>query len=77
MVFLLVKLVGVVGDVCVYEWVIVLCVVEIIDFMIVYWVYLLYDFLGIVSNCIINELCGVLCVVYDIFGKLSVMIEWE
>lgn len=76
-VFLLVKLVGVVGDVCVYEWVIVLWVVEMIDFMMVYWVYLLYEFLGMVSNWIINELWGVLRVVYDILGKLLVIIEWE
>lgn len=76
-VFLLVKLVGVVGDVCCYEYVIVLCVVEIIDFMIVCWVYFLYDLLEIVFNCIINEIIGVFWVIYDVFFKLFVIIEWE
>lgn len=76
-VFFLVCLVGVMGDVCKYDWVVSFCVVEIIDFMIVYWVYLFYDFLGKVLNCIINEIDGISCVVYDIFGKLFVIIEWE
>lgn len=76
-VFLLVCFVGVMGDGCKYDWVVFLCVVEIIDFMIVYWVYLLYDFFGCVFNCIINEVNGIFCVVYDISGKLLVIIEWE
>lgn len=76
-VFFLVKFVGVVGDVCCYEYVVVLCVVEIIDFMIVCWVYLFYEFLEKVFSCIINEILGISWVMYDILFKLLVMIEWE
>src|SRR5580765_3021295 len=76
-VFLPVKSVGVVGDARAYEWVVSLRAVETIDFMTAHWAHLPYDFLGTVSNRIINELRGVSRVVYDISGKPPATIEWE
>ncbi|MGP1664454.1 MAG: GMP synthase (glutamine-hydrolyzing), partial [Rhodanobacter sp.] len=76
-VFLPVKSVGVVGDARAYEWVIALRAVETIDFMTAQWSHLPYEFLGTVSNRIINELRGVSRVVYDISGKPPATIEWE
>jgi len=76
-VFLPVKSVGVVGDARAYEWVIALRAVETIDFMTAHWAHLPYEFLGKVSNRIINELRGVSRVVYDISGKPPATIEWE
>ncbi|HEY8587096.1 MAG TPA: glutamine-hydrolyzing GMP synthase [Rhodanobacter sp.] len=76
-VFLPVKSVGVVGDARAYEWVIALRAVETIDFMTAQWAHLPYEFLGRVSNRIINELRGISRVVYDISGKPPATIEWE
>ena len=76
-VFLPVKSVGVVGDARAYEWVIALRAVETIDFMTAHWAHLPYDFLGKVSNRIINEIREVSRVVYDISGKPPATIEWE
>ncbi|MCC8361484.1 glutamine-hydrolyzing GMP synthase [Lysobacter sp. A6] len=76
-VFLPVKSVGVVGDARAYEWVIALRAVETIDFMTAHWAHLPHEFLGKVSNRIINELRGVSRVVYDISGKPPATIEWE
>lgn len=76
-VFLPVKSVGVVGDARAYEWVIALRAVETIDFMTAQWAHLPYDFLGRVSNRIINEVRGISRVVYDISGKPPATIEWE
>lgn len=76
-VFLPFKSVGVVGDARAYEWVIALRAVETIDFMTAHWAHLPYEFLGTVSNRIINELRGVSRVVYDISGKPPATIEWE
>ncbi|HET7930823.1 MAG TPA: glutamine-hydrolyzing GMP synthase [Rhodanobacteraceae bacterium] len=76
-VFLPVKSVGVVGDGRAYEWVIALRAVETIDFMTAHWAHLPYEFLGRVSNRIINELHGISRVVYDISGKPPATIEWE
>jgi len=76
-VFLPVKSVGVVGDARAYEWVIALRAVETIDFMTAQWARLPYEFLGKVSNRIINELRNISRVVYDISGKPPATIEWE
>jgi GMP synthase (glutamine-hydrolysing) len=76
-VFLPVKSVGVVGDARAYEWVIALRAVETVDFMTARWSRLPYEFLGRVSERIINELRGVSRVVYDISGKPPATIEWE
>ena len=76
-VFLPVKSVGVVGDGRAYEWVVALRAVETIDFMTAHWAHLPYEFLGRVSNRIINELQGISRVVYDISGKPPATIEWE
>jgi len=76
-VFLPVKSVGVIGDARAYEWVIALRAVETIDFMTAHWAHLPYEFLGTVSNRIINELTGISRVVYDISGKPPATIEWE
>ncbi len=76
-VFLPVKSVGVVGDARAYEWVIALRAVETVDFMTAHWAHLPYDFLGRVSNRIINEVRGVSRVVYDVSGKPPATIEWE
>jgi len=76
-VFLPVKSVGVIGDGRAYEWVVALRAVETIDFMTAHWAHLPYEFLGRVSNRIINELHGISRVVYDISGKPPATIEWE
>jgi GMP synthase (glutamine-hydrolysing) len=76
-VFLPVKSVGVVGDARAYEWVIALRAVETVDFMTAHWAHLPHEFLGKVSNRIINELRGISRVVYDISGKPPATIEWE
>lgn len=76
-VFLPVRSVGVMGDGRKYDWVIALRAVETIDFMTAHWAHLPYDFLGHVSNRIINEISGISRVVYDISGKPPATIEWE
>jgi GMP synthase (glutamine-hydrolysing) len=76
-VFLPVKSVGVMGDARKYDWVVSLRCVETIDFMTARWSHLPYDFLGLVSNRIINEIDGISRVVYDISGKPPATIEWE
>jgi len=76
-VFLPVKSVGVMGDARKYDWVVSLRCVETIDFMTARWSHLPYDFLGLVSNRIINEIEGISRVVYDISGKPPATIEWE
>ena len=76
-VFLPVKSVGVMGDGRRYDYVICLRAVETIDFMTAHWCHLPWDFLGQVSNRIINEVAGVSRVTYDISGKPPATIEWE
>jgi GMP synthase (glutamine-hydrolysing) len=41
------------------------------------WAHLPYEFLGEVSNRIINEVEGINRVVYDISSKPPATIEWE
>jgi len=76
-VFLPVKSVGVMGDGRKYEYVICLRAVETVDFMTAHWSQLPWDFLGKISNRIINEVEGVSRVTYDISGKPPATIEWE
>ncbi|MEC5343079.1 glutamine-hydrolyzing GMP synthase [Brenneria populi] len=76
-VFLPVRSVGVMGDGRKYDWVVALRAVETIDFMTAHWAHLPYDFLGRVSNRIINEVDGISRVVYDVSGKPPATIEWE
>lgn len=76
-VFLPVRSVGVMGDGRKYDWVVSLRAVETIDFMTARWAHLPYEFLGRVSNRIINEIDGISRVVYDISGKPPATIEWE
>ncbi|WP_150137102.1 glutamine-hydrolyzing GMP synthase [Candidatus Enterovibrio altilux] len=76
-VFLPIRSVGVMGDGRKYGWIISLRAVETIDFMTANWAQLPYDFLGNVSNRIINEVDGISRVVYDISGKPPATIEWE
>ncbi|EOS94329.1 glutamine-hydrolyzing GMP synthase [Erwinia tracheiphila] len=76
-VFLPVRSVGVMGDGRKYDWVVSLRAVETIDFMTAHWAHLPYEFLGRVSNRIINEINGISRVVYDISGKPPATIEWE
>ena len=76
-VFLPIKSVGVGGDNRRYEYVIALRAVETVDFMTAHWAHLPYDFLGAVSNRIVNEVQGISRVVYDISGKPPATIEWE
>ncbi|WMQ73143.1 MAG: GMP synthase [glutamine-hydrolyzing] [Sodalis sp.] len=76
-VFLPVRSVGVMGDGRKYDWVVSLRAVETIDFMTAHWAHLPHEFLGHVSNRIINEIDGISRVVYDISGKPPATIEWE
>lgn len=69
--------VGVMGDERTYEKVVALRAVESTDGMTADWVHLPYDFLGKVSNQIINKVKGVNRVVYDISSKPPATIEWE
>ncbi len=76
-VFLPVRSVGVMGDMRKYDYVVSIRAVETIDFMTARWAHLPYEFLGKVSNRIINEVDGISRVVYDISGKPPATIEWE
>ena len=76
-VFLPIKSVGVMGDQRKHEYVIALRAVESTDFMTAHWAKLPQDFLGRVSNRIVNEVPGISRVVYDITGKPPATIEWE
>lgn len=72
-----VQSVGVMGDERTYENAVVLRAVTSTDGMTADWCHLPYDFLGIVSNEIINRVKGINRVVYDISSKPPSTIEWE
>lgn len=76
-IFLPVKSVGVMGDERTYENVISLRAVKSEDGMTADWCKLPYEFLGEISNKIINNVKGVNRVVYDISSKPPATIEWE
>jgi len=72
-----IQTVGVMGDERTYENAVVLRAVTSTDAMTADWAHLPYDFLGKVSNEIINKVKGVNRVVYDISSKPPATIEWE
>ncbi len=76
-VFLPVQSVGVMGDERTYQHVICLRAVTSVDGMTADWCHLPYEFLGLVSNKIINQVKGINRVVYDISSKPPATIEWE
>lgn len=69
--------VGVMGDERTYEGVVSLRAVTSVDGMTADWCHLPYEFLGEISNEIINKVKGVNRVVYDISSKPPATIEWE
>ncbi len=72
-----VQSVGVMGDERTYENAVVLRAVSSTDGMTADWCHLPYEFLGSVSNEIINRVKGINRVVYDISSKPPSTIEWE
>ncbi len=72
-----VQSVGVMGDERTYEYTVVLRAVYSTDGMTADWSHLPYDFLGRMSNTIINRVKGINRVVYDISSKPPATIEWE
>jgi len=72
-----VQSVGVMGDERTYENAIVLRAVVSTDGMTADWSHLPYEFLGQISNEIINKVKGINRVVYDISSKPPSTIEWE
>jgi GMP synthase (glutamine-hydrolysing) len=72
-----VQSVGVMGDERTYEYTIALRAVTSVDGMTADWAHLPYEFLGKVSNDIINRVKGINRVVYDISSKPPATIEWE
>ncbi len=76
-IFLPVQSVGVMGDERTYENVVCLRAVSSTDGMTADWSHLPFEFLGAVSNEIINKVKGINRVVYDISSKPPATIEWE
>jgi GMP synthase (glutamine-hydrolysing) len=72
-----VQSVGVMGDERTYENAVVLRAVSSTDGMTADWSHLPYEFLGSISNEIINRVKGINRVVYDISSKPPSTIEWE
>lgn len=72
-----VQSVGVMGDERTYENVVALRAVTSVDGMTADWAHLPHEFLGEISNQIINKVKGVNRVVYDISSKPPATIEWE
>jgi GMP synthase (glutamine-hydrolysing) len=69
--------VGVMGDERTYENAVALRAVLSTDGMTADWAKLPYEFLGKISNEIINKVKGINRVVYDISSKPPATIEWE
>lgn len=69
--------VGVMGDERTYENVVALRAVSSTDGMTADWSHLPHEFLGTISNRIINNVKGINRVVYDISSKPPATIEWE
>jgi GMP synthase (glutamine-hydrolysing) len=76
-VLLPVQSVGVMGDERTYENTVVLRAVNSTDGMTADWSQLPHEFLGMISNEIINKVKGINRVVYDISSKPPSTIEWE
>jgi GMP synthase (glutamine-hydrolysing) len=76
-IFLPVQSVGVMGDERTYEHAVALRAVSSTDGMTADWCHLPYEFLGKMSNEIINKVKGINRVVYDISSKPPATIEWE
>jgi GMP synthase (glutamine-hydrolysing) len=72
-----VQSVGVMGDERTYEYTVVLRAVNSTDGMTADWSHLPHEFLGAISNEIINKVKGINRVVYDISSKPPATIEWE
>lgn len=72
-----VQSVGVMGDERTYENAVVLRAVGSTDGMTADWSHLPHEFLGVISNEIINKVRGINRVVYDISSKPPSTIEWE
>jgi GMP synthase (glutamine-hydrolysing) len=72
-----VQSVGVMGDERTYERAVALRAVTSVDAMTADWAHLPYEFLGKISNDIINKVKGVNRVCYDISSKPPATIEWE
>lgn len=69
--------VGVMGDERTYSYTAALRAVTTDDFMTAEWAHLPYEFLGTISNRIVNQVHEINRVVYDITGKPPATIEWE
>lgn len=76
-ILLSVQSVGVMGDERTYERAVALRAVTSTDAMTADWAHLPYEFLGKISNEIINKVKGVNRVCYDISSKPPSTIEWE
>ena len=76
-VLLPVQSVGVMGDYRTYEQAVCIRAVTSVDGMTADWANLPHEFLGRVSNRIINEVRGINRVAYDISSKPPATIEWE
>lgn len=76
-VLLPVQSVGVMGDYRTYEQAVCIRAVTSVDGMTADWAHLPHDFLGRVSNRIINEVRGINRVAYDVSSKPPATIEWE